>query len=119
MDAYSLAGRSYLQSEHYDLSSHYFSKALKMEPLSHELQFFLNFSLGMNAYYQNAYAKALPYFSKLVRLRLNRKLKKEYLKKAEEVCHKITSELIEGKRAENHGKMSIPCRSNQKNVMIL
>jgi hypothetical protein len=106
LDAYSLAGRSYLQSEHYDLSSHYFSKASKMEPLSHELQFFLNFSLGMNAYYRNAYSKALSCFAKLVPLRLNGKLKKGYLKRAEEVCHKITSEI----REETGVKTAAKCR---------
>jgi tetratricopeptide (TPR) repeat protein len=98
LDAYVLAGQSYLTSEHYDLSIHYFSKALKMDPLNHELQFFLNFSLGMNAYYQNAYSKALSYFAKLVHLRLNRKLKREYLKKAEDVCYKISSELRDEKK---------------------
>lgn len=97
LDAYYLAGRSYLQSQHYDLSSVYFSKAFKMEPSNHELQFFLNFSLGMNAYYQNAYSKALSHFAKLVPLRLNKKLKKEHLRKAEEVCHKVSSELREEK----------------------
>lgn len=104
LDAYYLAGRCYLQSEHYDLSLHYFSKALKMERLNNELRFFLFYSLGMNAYYQNAYSKALSHFSKLVRLRLNWKSKKEYLRKAEEVCHKITSELKEEKRLKTTAK---------------
>ena len=98
LDAYSLAGRSYLESEHYDLSSLYFSKALKIEPHHRDLQFLLNFTLGMNAYYKNAYSKALSYFSGLVSLRLNRKLKKDYLRKTEEVCHKISSELEDEKR---------------------
>ena len=106
LDAYCLAARSYLESEHYDLSSHYFSKALSMEPSNHELQFFLNFSLGMNAYYQNAYSKAMSHFRKLVRLRLGMKLKKEYLRKAEEVCHKISVELKEEKGV----KASAKCR---------
>jgi len=106
LDACCLAARSYLESEHYDLSSHYFSKALSMEPSNHELQFFLNFSLGMNAYYQNAYSKAMSHFRKLVRLRLGMKLKKEYLRKAEEVCHKISAELKE----EKNVKASAKCR---------
>ena len=106
LEAYCLAGRSYLESEHYDLSSHYFSKALKMEPSDNELQFFLNFSLGMNAYYQNAYSKALSYFTRLFRLRLNTKLKKEYLRKAEQVCHNISAELREEKKV----KASAKCR---------
>ena len=93
LDAYSLAGRSYLQSEHYDLSALYFSKALKFDPRHSDLQFFLNFSLGMDAYYNNAYSKALSYFSKLIPLRMDLKTKKDYLKRAEEVCYKISSEL--------------------------
>jgi len=95
LDAYSLAGRSYLQSGHYDLASFYFSKALKMEPSDHELQFFVNFSLGMKAYYKNAYSKTMSYFAKLVHVRLNKKLKRDYLRKAEEVCHRVSSELKE------------------------
>ena len=97
LDAYQLAGRSYLKSEHYDLSSHYFSKALKRIPHNNDLRFLLNFSLGMNAYYRNAYRRSLSYFTQLIPLRLNGKLKKEYLKKVEEVCNKICSELKEEK----------------------
>jgi hypothetical protein len=69
-----------------------------MDPSNHEFRFFLKFSLGMNAYYQNAYARALSYFAKLVHLRLNKKLRTEYLRKAEEVCHNISSELREEKK---------------------
>jgi len=98
LDAYSLAGRSYLESEHYDLSSLYFSKASKIDPRHRNLQFLLNFSRGMNAYYKNAYSKALSYFSRSVSLRLNGKLKKDYLSKAEEVCRKISSELEDEKK---------------------
>jgi len=93
LDAYSLAGRSYLQSGHYDLSCLYFSKALKLDPHHSDLRFLLNFSLGMNAYYNNAYSKALTYFTKLISLRMSAKVKKDYLKKAEGVCLKISSEL--------------------------
>jgi hypothetical protein len=92
LDAYQLAARSYLESEHYDLSSYYFSKALKMDPHNLDLQFLLNFSLGMNEYYRNANSKSLSYFTKLIPLDLNGKWKKEYLRKIEEVCNKICSE---------------------------
>jgi len=94
-EAYSLAGRSYLQSEHYDLSSLYFSKALKLDPHHKHLRFLLNYSLGMNAYYNNAYSKALSHFTKLVSLRITTKVEKDCLRKAEEVCLKISSELRE------------------------
>jgi tetratricopeptide (TPR) repeat protein len=106
LDAYSLAGRSYLQSGHYDLASLYFSKALKMEPSDHELQFFMNFSLGMKAYYKNAYSKTMAYFAKLIRLKLNKKLKRDYLRKADEVCHRLSVELKE----EEEGKTTTRCR---------
>jgi tetratricopeptide (TPR) repeat protein len=92
LDAYQLAGQSYLESEHYDLSSTYFSKALKMNPRNHHLQFLLNFSLGMNAYYRNAYPKSISCFTKLIPLKWNGKLKKEYLRKVEEVCDKVCLE---------------------------
>ena len=97
LDAYRLAGQSYLQSEHYDLSSTYFLKALKMDPYDHGLQFLLNFSLGMNDYYGNDYSKSLSYFVKLLPLNINGKLKKDYLRKVEEVCNKIYCELEEEK----------------------
>jgi tetratricopeptide (TPR) repeat protein len=106
LDGYSLAGRSYLQSGHYDLASLYFSKALKIDPSDHELQFFMNFSLGMKAYYKNAYSKTLSFFAKLIPLKLNKKLKRDYLRKAEEVCHRVSSELKE----EGKVKTTARCR---------
>ncbi len=97
LDAYELAGRSYLQSEHYDLASTYFAKGLKLDSRSNNLQFLLNFSLGMNAYYNNTYSKALSYFRKLIHPQSSVIGRKEYLKKAEEVCQKMALELSEGK----------------------
>ncbi len=103
LDAYRLAGVSYLRSEHYDLSSDYFLKALKMDPHHEGLRFLLNFSLGMNAYYKNAYSKSLSYFSKLARAKSDGKPNKEYLRKVEEVCKKISSDLKE-ERGLNAGR---------------
>ena len=100
LDAHRIAGQSYLQSEHYDLSSHHFSEAMKINPYDHDVQFLLNFSLGMNAYYNNTYAKTLTYFTKLLALRPDEKQKKDYLKKAEEICHKILLELGEERGSE-------------------
>ncbi len=97
LDAYRLAGLSYLRSEHYDLSSNYFLRALKIDPRHEGLRFLLNFSLGMNEYYKNAYSKSLSHFSKLGRAKFDGKLSKEYLKKVEEVCRKIFSDLKEEK----------------------
>jgi hypothetical protein len=97
LDAYQLAGQSYLQSQHYDLSSNNFSKALELAPRQKDLQFLLNFSLGMNAYYNNAYPKALSHFKKLLLLRSSLREKKDYLKKVEEICQKISTEWTEEK----------------------
>ncbi|HXX34545.1 MAG TPA: hypothetical protein VEM15_08730, partial [Thermodesulfobacteriota bacterium] len=66
-------------------------------PHDGSLQFLLYFSLGMAEYYRNAYSKSLSYFSELARAKSDRKLKKEYLRKAEEVCKKISSDLKEEK----------------------
>ena len=106
LDAYDFAGRSYLQGGHYDLSSLYFSKALKMDSHHRDLQFLLNFSLGMNAYYNNLYSKALSHFAKLIHLKSNVKGEKEYLSKVEEVCRKVSSELKEGKGLKGARKAS-------------
>ncbi len=86
-----------MRSGHYDLSSNYFVKALEIDPHDGGLQFLLNFSLGMIEYYRNAYLKSLSYFSKVARAKLDGKLKKEYLRKVEEVCKKIASDLKEEK----------------------
>jgi len=104
LDAYRIAGQSYLDSEHYDLSSLYFSKALKLDSYNPELHSLLNFSLGMDAYYRNDYPEALSYLSKLSRLQPEGKLKREYLKKAGEACHKIASEWREERRLKGAGK---------------
>jgi tetratricopeptide (TPR) repeat protein len=106
LEAYDLAGRSYFQSGHYDLASHYFSKALKMNAHHQEFQFLINFSLGMNAYYNNLYSKTLSHFRKLVSLQSNVKGKKEYLRRVEEICRKVSYELKEGRGLKDSRKAS-------------
>ena len=96
-DAYRVAGQSYLDSEHYDLSSHYFLKARKLNSRNPELQSLLIFSLGMDAYYRNESFKALSHFLKLITLSPDGRVKKEYLRKAEEACRKMVPELKEEK----------------------
>jgi hypothetical protein len=49
----------------------------------------------MNAYYNNTYSKALSHFWKLLRPRSKWKIKKEMMKKAEDICLKISIELEE------------------------
>ncbi len=95
LDAYLSVAQSYLQSEHYDLASSYFSKALKMTPNHPDILFLFCFCLGMKAYYNNLYSKALSCFEKL--LPIKSKKKKDYLKKVEEVCQKITAEMKDEK----------------------
>jgi nondiscriminating glutamyl-tRNA synthetase len=97
-----LAAQSCLHSEHYDLSAAYFLKAFKMDPRHINLRFFLNFSLGMNAYLLNSYPKALSSFTKLVSSEEKAKWQRDYFRKAEEVCRKIFSEMEE----ENRLKMA-------------
>ncbi|MDP3017746.1 MAG: hypothetical protein Q8N70_11845 [Deltaproteobacteria bacterium] len=94
-EAYGRAGRSYLLSGHYDLSSRHFSKALKLGPPHNELLFLLYFSLGMDAYYKNLYTRTLSFWGKLISIRLKKYFKKHYARQLEEVCHKMASELNE------------------------
>jgi hypothetical protein len=107
LDACRIAGESYLLSEHYDLSAIHLSEALKSAPRDRNLQFLLDFSFGMNAYYHNAYPRVLSHFTKLLALRPEAKEKKDYLKKAEEICHKISSEAKE----EGHPEEATAARS--------
>jgi hypothetical protein len=103
-DACRVAGQSYLDSEHYDLSSRNFLKARKFHPRNPELHALLLFSLGMDAYYRNDYPKALSHFFRLISPGPDGKFKKEYLRKAEEACHKMASELKEEKRLKTATK---------------
>ncbi len=106
LDAYLSVAKSYLKSEHYDLASSYFLKALKMAPERSEISFLFRFCLGMNAYYSNLYSKALSNFEKL--LSIKSKKKKDYLKKVEEVCQKITNEMEDEKDLKvSHGAETI------------
>lgn len=91
-EAYDRAGRSYLLSGHYDLSSSYFSKALELGPPHSELLFLLHFSLGMNAYYKNLHLQTLSFWRKLISPRLRKYFKKHYARQIEEVCHMIASD---------------------------
>jgi hypothetical protein len=106
-DACRIAGQSYLVSEHYDLSAFHLSEAMKIVPYDRSVQFLLDFSLGMNAYYHNAYLKALSHFTKLLALRPDEKEKKDYMRKAEEISHKISSEAKE----EGHLEAAAAARS--------
>jgi tetratricopeptide (TPR) repeat protein len=104
LDAYYLAGHSYLQSAHYDLSSLYFSKALKMNPRHRDLGFLINFSLGMKAYFENDYSNTLSHFEKTLLPLSTSKVKKEYVKKMEEICNKISFELEDEEALEEAKK---------------
>lgn len=94
-EAYVRAGRSYLSSGHYDLSSRYFSKAWKLGPPHNELRFLLYVSLGMDAYYKNAYLRTISFWRNLIPLRVKKIFKKPYTRQLEEICHKMVLELNE------------------------
>ncbi len=106
-EAYDLAGRSYLQSEHYDLALDCFSKVSEMDPGHDDLRFFLNFSRAMDAYYKNAYSKALSNFSKLTPQKLDARSEKQHLRKAVDVCNKIASELKDEKKTQASAKCQL------------
>ncbi len=94
-EAYDRAGHSYLSSGHYDLASDAFLKALKTGPPRKEFLFLLNFSKGMEAYYQNRYREALSAFRKLLDHRSKVSLKKLDARRLQEVCQKMAMELKE------------------------
>ena len=106
LDAYQVAGRSYLHSGHHDLAAIYFSRAVKMDPKNRHLQFFKHFSAGMEAYYKNDSMKSLVHFSRLAQPGMEIKGRREHLRKAEEACHKISLELKEEKRLKSSKKAS-------------
>ena len=97
-DAYRLAAQSCLNSGHYDLSAAYFSQALKMGPRDLRLRFLLNFSLAMKAYLDNSYSQTLSFSTRLFAFEKRAKWQREYLKKAEDVCRKISLEMAEERR---------------------
>ena len=105
-DAYRLAAQSCLDSDHYDLSAAYFSQAFKMHPRDVRTQFLLNFSLAMKAYLENSYSQALSSSAKLVISREKAKWQRDYFKKAEEVCRKISLEMEEESRLKITKKAS-------------
>lgn len=103
-DAYWIAGQSYLESEHYELATLNFSKALKLNPLDRDGRSLLSLALGMEAYYRNDHSRALSHLSKLVALQPAGKLKREHLKKAGDACHKIAVEWREEKNRKAAGR---------------
>ncbi len=106
LEAYQVAARSYLESGHYDLSKAYLSRARRMDPKNPFTQFLLYFSAGMEVYYRNQYARALSYFSRLASPPQRIKGAKEFLKKAEETCHRIASELKDENRTKGMRRAS-------------
>lgn len=96
--AYYLAGRSYLESGHYDLSSHCFTKAWRLGPPQSELHFLLHFSRGMNAYYNNDSQKALAIWEKLNLSSIKKRLRKHYIKRLHDLSLEIVKECKEEER---------------------
>ena len=58
----------------------------------------------MDAYYRNDYPKAVSCFHKLFPLKSDGKFKREYLRKVEEACKTIVSEMREERDSKSIGK---------------
>jgi hypothetical protein len=97
-EAYDVEGRSFLESEHYDLAAEFFSQALKYRTQDQGLKCLYLYARGMNGYYKNRYQDTLRSFYKLLPLVRALGDGKGYLEKVEEVCRKIGREYLEDKK---------------------
>jgi hypothetical protein len=97
-EAYDVEGRSFLESEHYDLAAEFFSQALKYRIQDQGLKCLYLYARGMNGYYKNRYQDTLRSFYKLLPLVRALGDGKGYLEKVEEVCRKIGREYLEDKK---------------------
>jgi tetratricopeptide (TPR) repeat protein len=96
--AYDIEGRSYLESEHYDLAAEFFGKALRYRTYDQGLKNIYLFALGMDGYYKNRYQDTLRSFYRLLPFAKSLGDSKGYLTKIEEVCRKIGREYLEDKK---------------------
>jgi hypothetical protein len=97
-EAYDIAGRSYLTSEHYDLAAEFFGQALKYRTHDQWLKGLYLYARGMDGYYKNRYHDTLRSFYKLLPLVKSLGDGKGYLEKVEDVCRKIGREYLEDKK---------------------
>jgi hypothetical protein len=97
-EAYDVEGRSFLESEHYDLAAEFFSQALKYRTQDQGLKCLYLYARGMDGYYKNRYQNTLRSFYKLLPLVRALGDGKGYLEKIEEVCRKIGREYLEDKK---------------------
>jgi hypothetical protein len=97
-EAYDIEGRSYLESEHYDLAAEFFAQSLRYKANDQDLKSIYLFALGMDGYYKNRYQDTLRSFYKLFLLAKSWGDGKGYLIKVEEVCRKISREYLEEKK---------------------
>jgi hypothetical protein len=97
-EAYDVEGRSFLESEHYDLAAEFFSQALKYRTQDQGLKCLYLYARGMDGYYKNRYQNTLRSFYKLLPLVRALRDGKGYLEKIEELCRKIGREYLEDKK---------------------
>jgi tetratricopeptide (TPR) repeat protein len=97
-EAYAIEGRSYLESEHYDLAADFFNQALKYKALNQELKGLYFYARGMDGYYKNNYQETLRSFYKLLPLANLLDDGNGHLDKVEEVCRKVGREYLEDKK---------------------
>lgn len=90
--AYWAAGKSYLESQYFDMAYRVLRKALSRQPKNEMLKFVCQFTSGASSYYVNDYPKALQKFKGLVKFKNQIRGKGKHLKKAEEICRKMRSE---------------------------
>lgn len=97
-EAYTVEGKGYLESEHYDLAAEFFSAALKYRPHDKGVKGVYHYARGMDEYYKNRYQETLRSFHKLLSLINGLRDSKVYLEKVEEVCRKIGHDYLEDKK---------------------
>jgi tetratricopeptide (TPR) repeat protein len=97
-EAYDVEGRSYLESEHYDLAAEFFNQALKYRIDDQALRGRYLYARGMDGYYKNRYWETLQSFHKLLPLAKLLDDAKGCLAKVEEVCRKVGREYLEDKK---------------------
>jgi len=98
-EAYVVEGKSYLESEHYDLAADFFYQALKYKPFDTLLKILYLYARGMDGYYRNRYHESLRSFEKLIPFGVEvEDDKRRYFQKVEEICKKIGREYSEDKK---------------------
>jgi hypothetical protein len=114
-EAYDVEGRSYLESEHYDLAAEFFIQALRYRTHDQMLKCLFFYARGMDGYYKNKYQDTLRSFHKLLTLAPALDNGNGYLEKVEEVCRKIGREYLEDKK-KKLGSVALQLADKIRNI---